>query len=150
MTIVLTRDDCTATRTFGTMRFPDGYVCQTLEDPVRPAGVKVPGDTAIPYGTYAVTITRSKRYQKMLPLINNVPGFGGVRIHSGNTVLDTSGCVLVGTTRDADEDATLQIRRSRDAMAQVQTRIAAALAQGEAVWLDIIGRAVEADLQTVH
>jgi len=139
MTIYMVRDDCTEKRTLGTMTFPDSFVVQTLEDPVRPAGVKVMGDTAIPSGTYKVTITRSKRFQKMLPLLNNVPGFGGVRIHPGNGIGDTSGCVLVGTQRGAfSEGADQTIVRSKEAMEQVQGRIAAALANTEQVWLDIV------------
>ena len=54
MTIYMSRDDCTPERTLGTLRFEDGFVCQTLEDPVR-EGPKIYGDTAIPLGTYAVT-----------------------------------------------------------------------------------------------
>ena len=139
MTIYMVRDDCTDTRTLGTMVFPDAYMCHTLEDPVRPAGVKIPGDTAIPGGTYNVTITRSKRFQKMLPLLQNVIGFEGVRIHSGNGIGDTSGCVLVGTQRGTfSEGADQTIIRSREAMEQVQSRIAAAIANGEQVWLDIV------------
>ncbi len=145
MTLYMIRDDCTETRTFGTLTCPDGYVCETLEDPVRPEGVKVLGDTAIPSGTYRVTITRSKRFQKMLPLIHEVPGFGGVRIHAGNSTRDTTGCVLVGLKRDATEDADLQIQHSRAAMEAVQHRIAAALAQGETVWLDITTPRVTTD-----
>ena len=97
MNIWMVRDDCTETRTFGTMRFPDGYVCQTLEDPVR--AVKIAHETAIPAGTYPITITMSARFGKMLPLLSNGPNFTGVRIHSGNTTEDTSGCVLVATSR---------------------------------------------------
>ena len=139
MTIFMVRDDCTEKRTLGTMTFSDGHVVQTLEDPVRPAGVKVMGDTAIPSGTYKVTITRSKRFQKMLPLVHNVPGFGGVRIHPGNGIGDTSGCVLVGTQRGTfSEGADQTIVRSKEAMEQVQSRIAAALANTEQVWLDIV------------
>ena len=139
MTIYMVRDDCTEKRTLGTMTFPDSFVAQTLEDPVRPAGVKVMGDTAIPIGTYKITITRSKRFQRMLPLLHNVPGFGAVRIHAGNGVGDTSGCVLVGTQRGTfSEGADQIIIRSREAMEQVQNRIAAALANGEQVWLDIV------------
>ena len=138
MTIYMTRDDCTPDRTLGTMRFDDGFVCQTLEDPAR-EGEKVYGDTAIPRGTYRVTITRSKKFNKLMPLLHHVPGFGGVRIHSGNNTHDTSGCILVGLDRDGEAASDgLQIMRSRAAMREVQPRIASALARGEEVWLDIV------------
>ena len=138
MTIYLLRDDCTPARTLGTLTFEDGFTCQTLEDPVR-EGAKVYGDTAIPLGTYRITITKSKRYGKMMPLLHNVPNFGGVRLHCGNNTDDTSGCILVGMGRDpgAESDG-LQIAQSRDAMDEVQPRIAAALAHGDEVWLDIV------------
>lgn len=139
MNIWMVRDDCTETHTFGTMRFPDGFVCQTLEDPVR-LGVKVAHETAIPAGTYPVTITMSARFGKMLPAVSNVPNFTGVRIHSGNTTDHTSGCVLVATTRGHHDD----LVSSREAMAQVQQRIAAALAApGGSCSLTIVQAKVE-------
>lgn len=58
--------------------------------------IKVPGNTCIPYGTYKITITYSPRFKKNLPLINDVKGFEGIRIHSGNNNNDTSGCLLLG------------------------------------------------------
>ena len=138
MTIYMVRDDCTPQRTLGTMRFEDGFVCQTLEDPVR-EGEKVYGDTAIPLGTYRVTITRSKRFNKLMPLLHNVPNFGGIRVHCGNNTDDTSGCILVGMGRNADAKSDgLQLLASRDAMDDVQPRIAAALARSEEVWIDIV------------
>ena len=75
----------------------------------------------------------------MMPLLHNVPNFGGVRLHCGNNTDDTSGCILVGMGRDpgAESDG-LQITQSRDAMDEVQPRIAAALAHGDEVWLDIV------------
>ena len=121
MIMQLVRDDCTVDRTLGTLRFPDGYVCQTLEDPIRT--VKVMHDTCIPSGTYRVSITRSQRFKKMLPLVHDVPEFEGIRIHAGNTTADTSGCILVGAER---REST--IIRSRETMIEVQHRIAEALA----------------------
>lgn len=58
--------------------------------------LKVKGETAIPTGTYEVDYTMSSRFKKMMPLVKNVKGFDGIRIHSGNTAKDTLGCLLLG------------------------------------------------------
>lgn len=123
MNIVVVRDDCNDRRTFGTMTFPDGLVVQTLEDVVRPSGVKVVHETAIPAGTYPVTVTMSRRFGRLLPLISGVNQYEGVRIHAGNTTQDTAGCLLVGTSRGRYDN----IVDSRRALEQVQKRIAEAL-----------------------
>ena len=57
---------------------------------------KVYGQTAIPRGSYECVYTYSNRFKKMLPLLKDVPGFDGIRIHSGNSAKDTDGCILVG------------------------------------------------------
>jgi hypothetical protein len=75
------------------------YLCDTLEDEVRPEGIKIYGKTAIPYGVYQVTMSYSPKFERSMPLILNVPNFEGVRIHSGNSVTDTEGCVLVGRNK---------------------------------------------------
>ncbi len=79
------------------------YICDILEDPVRNKitsslnnFVKVFGKTAIPYGTYEIIRSFSNRFNKVLPLLLNVPHYDGVRIHSGNTAEDTDGCLLPG------------------------------------------------------
>lgn len=62
---------------------------------------KVYGETSIPFGEYEGQITYSPHFDKMLPLIKDVPHFKGIRIHTGNFIKDTYGCILVGyTTND--------------------------------------------------
>lgn len=78
--------------------FVDGvFECFTLEDELR--AVKIPGETAIPAGRYAVKLTHSPRFGRVLPEVLNVPNFTGVRIHAGNRKDDTEGCLLVGEHR---------------------------------------------------
>lgn len=82
--------------TIGRLYVDDKYFCDTLEDTVRPDGVKVYGKTAIPAGNYKVELTESPRFRCLMPLICDVPNFSGIRIHAGNSAEDTDGCVLVG------------------------------------------------------
>lgn len=85
--------------TIGKLYIDGHYLCDTLEDTVRPAGTKIAGKTAIPAGTYRVKKTMSPRFKKILPEILNVPGFTGVRIHAGNLPKDTDGCLLLGLNK---------------------------------------------------
>ncbi len=91
--------------TMGFMYMNGEPFCFTLEDRVRdvnhdgdlndPGEGKVYGDTAIPCGTYKITLYDSPHFKRMLPLLHNVEGFEGILIHGGNTVVDTKGCILV-------------------------------------------------------
>ena len=86
--------------TIGRLEDENGVkICDTLEPKYRDykgGELKVPRKSAVPEGTYPVVITKSKKFGKYLPLLVGVPGFEGIRIHSGNTVNDTEGCILVG------------------------------------------------------
>lgn len=124
-------------RNHGTAGYTAGRLyqleCSTLEDQER--AQKIPGKTAIPAGKYQVVVTFSNRFQKPLPLLLNVPGFSGVRIHSGNTANDTEGCILVGAEDGNPSDAWLG--RSREAFTPLFAKIQAAIAAGEKVWITI-------------
>lgn len=97
------------TYTIGRFYIDGKYECDTLEDKDRGLDqkmdlsqikkIKVYGQTAIPTGRYEVTWTYSPKFKKMLPLINDVPGFLGIRIHNGNTAAHTNGCPLLGENK---------------------------------------------------
>jgi hypothetical protein len=113
--------------------------CFTLEDKTRgPDEPKVFGETAIPVGTYPVTLERSPRFSKMLghdvylPRLHNVPGFEGVLIHTGNKPEDTEGCILLGESRAADG-----VLESRAAFARFIPKLEAALNRGESITITV-------------
>lgn len=117
--------------------YVDGlFLCNTLEDTDRglkktwPESqirkVKVPGATAIPKGTYAVTLKvqspkfSSYKYRNQyafcngyLPRLLGVPGFEGCLIHIGNRATQTEGCLLVGknTSKGMVTDSTNSFRQ---------------------------------------
>lgn len=107
MKLELERVQLDADVTIGSLVVDDVWLAWTVEDAVRekkgqgwPAW-KIAGKTAIPFGVYDIDITRSQRFQRDLPLLLNVSGFAGVRIHPGNTAADTEGCILPGLDRAA-------------------------------------------------
>lgn len=105
--------------TIGKLYINGKYFCDTLEDTDRKlyqgmqkkwiSERKVYGETAIPYGTYKITMkVKSNKFQKYnqyqfcegyLPRLIDVPAFEGVLIHIGNTPKDTLGCILVGENK---------------------------------------------------
>jgi hypothetical protein len=129
----LARIHCGDEATIGELKVDGAWECFTLEDTVRPPGVKVYGKTAIPPGRYRIIITWSNRFKKKLPLLLSVPNFEGVRVHSGNTAANTEGCILVGRSRSGDR----MILNSRAAMKPLQEKIAKAIAEGREVWITI-------------
>lgn len=109
MNITLNRIAKKAKYTIGKLYINDQYFCDTLEDTDRGltqsmteqqiGSKKVYGETAIPTGTYRIIISYSNKFKKQMPLLLNVPGFAGIRIHSGNTEKDSLGCILVGKNK---------------------------------------------------
>ena len=95
--------------TIGKLFIDDEYFCDTIEDTDR--GLKssmsveyikkkkVYAKTAIPTGTYKIEMTYSNKFKRILPLLVDVKGFSGIRIHRGNTEIDSSGCIIVGENK---------------------------------------------------
>jgi len=110
MKLELKRKALKPTYTIGDLFVNGVFFCHVLEDVVRDLNkdgdlddtgeTKVYGESAIPYGTYTIDLTYSNRFKKILPLLENVKGFEGIRIHPGNIAADTHGCLLVGVNSE--------------------------------------------------
>ena len=132
MNLLLKRDPSSRACTLGSLYVDDALFCFTLEDVVRADGVKVYGETAIPAGTYRVTLEKSKRFGRLMPYVHDVENFSGILFHWGSTAADTRGCVLVGLSRNADH-----LYHSRTAFEKLFPRLEAALAMGASISLTV-------------
>jgi hypothetical protein len=140
MKLVLFRDSFGPTFTLGTLSIDERHECYTVEDSDRrleDGGTKVPGRTAIPRGTYRVQLTRSPKYGRVMPLIVGVPGFEGVRIHSGNTSEDTEGCIIVGDRSTGDMQAG-RVSDSRITYRKLFEKLIAADQRNEEITIEVM------------
>jgi hypothetical protein len=109
MELILKREWLSDECSIGELYVNGVFECFSLEDKDRgltqhmPLAqiqkIKVYGQTAIPKGRYPVIIQFSEKHGKELPTLRNVPDYGGVEMHPGNTAVDTLGCILVGQMR---------------------------------------------------
>lgn len=128
--------------TIGNMYVDGKYFSNTLEDTDRGLKqtmsdeeirkIKIYGETAIPTGRYKITRTQSAKFGKKMILINNVPGFTGIRIHAGNFTKDTYGCPLVGENKIKG-----QLVNPRYYSNLLDNIVAKALESNEEVWITI-------------
>ena len=59
-------------------------------------------DYIIPVGTYPVRVTWSPKFKRMLPLVLNVPGRSGIRVHRGTKPEHSRGCILVSAANEQE------------------------------------------------
>ena len=134
--------------------YVDGvFECNTLED--RDRGLKqtdslsfirarkVYAETAIPSGTYVITMDIvSGKYSAVqyywnlckgkMPRLLDVPGFDGILIHPGNTALDSSGCLLVGKNTVKG-----RLTSSRECFERLYKKMRKAADKGEKITIEI-------------
>ncbi len=92
------------------------------------------GRNAVPVGRYAIGWTYSPHFQHYTPELMNVPGFTGVRIHGGNTDLDSDGCLITGSYIGMDNEGVIL---SDDARDKLYAKIRQAIINHEPVWITI-------------
>jgi hypothetical protein len=136
MKMYLQRGFFTRKSTGGLLVVNENIFCFVIEDLVR-NGEKVQDETAIPYGIYNVTLSMSNRFGRVMPEILNVPGFTGIRIHSGNTDKDTSGCLLVGEFL-VISDNDLRISSSVVAFSRLMSELRKAFEAKEEITIEIV------------
>ena len=142
-----------ATYTIGVL-FIDGLrYCETLEDRDRGlkqtdpstyiSAKKIPGETAIPKGTYGVAMNvTSPKYaavawywqlcQGKMPRLLSVPGFQGILVHPGSSALDSAGCVLVGKNTKVGK-----LTESKATFKALYERMKKAYDKGEEITIEI-------------
>ena len=143
-----------ATYTIGRLYIDGIYYFNTLEDKDRglkktdPLSFiksrKVAGETAIPKGTYIVSLNvTSPKYAAIpwywnfckgkMPRILDVPGFDGILFHPLSTALETKGCVGVGKNTKVGK-----LTESKACWKQVYKLMEAAAAKGEQITVEIV------------
>ena len=128
--------------TVGRLYINGELFCNTLEDRIADTnrnGIfdgtekKVPGETAIPYGTYRIFYGWSPRFGRKLPRLLNVTAFDGILIHPGNTAVDSAGCILVGLNTKPG-----RLTQSRIYSDELNKRIDIAQRKGEKITIEIV------------
>ena len=93
--------------TFGVLLVEGKLLCYTLEKPFL---YNIRNESCIPCGCYFCTYHTRKSKEGYL--LQDVPDRSGIMIHIGNTLLDTSGCILLGKSFNVDgelEDSVIAV-----------------------------------------
>ena len=85
------------------------YICDTLEN----------ANYLVPALIYKVQVSKSPKFQRLLPLLEQVPGRSGIRFHRGSKPEHSKGCILISS---ADEQR-LTARWLAEQTAREETRV---------------------------
>ena len=129
------------------------WFCNVLEDKDRNLDssmsiakireLKKPSITAIPRGTYEITLdVTSPKYctnsfykqvcNGKVPRLLNVKGFEGILIHAGNTDKDSAGCLLVGMNLERGK-----VLKSQETFRKLYKMLSGAKSRGEYIQITI-------------
>lgn len=154
MKLQLTRIYTCPTYTIGRLRADNVYICDVCEDTDRGLddswplseirAKKVMKQTAIPTGTYKVTLgvmspkmSQISYYKKFckgyLPRLLNVKGFEGILIHRGNKASQSAGCLLVGYNTEKG-----RVNNSKHAFEMLYGILKGAHDRGEEIEIEIV------------
>ena len=129
------------------------WFCNVLEDADRGLDssmsiakireLKKPSITAIPKGTYEITLDvispkycTNSFYKQVcngkVPRLLNVKGFEGILIHAGNTDKDSAGCLLVGMNLERGK-----VLKSQETFRKLYKMLSEAKLRGEYIQITI-------------
>ena len=97
-------------------------------------GRKIPGQTAIPTGTYEVHLYDSPKHGPDTIELVDVPGFQHVQVHPGNSALDSERCLLFGLARDVEDG---MVARSRVACRWLRSEVIETIRAGGTVTIEV-------------
>jgi len=119
--------------------------CWGLEDQPRAPGVKVPGETRIPAGTYRLELRAEggmhEHYKKRFPFhrgmlwLRDVPFFEFIYLHPLNKDTETEGCLGPGLRPGPLDAERLTIESSVPAYERLYRRIIEAMEMGFEVYV---------------
>jgi hypothetical protein len=117
--LLLQRKALKSTYTMGKLLVNGELFCDTLENAKK----------IIPTGAYKIALVWSNKFHRVLPELANVPNRTAIRIHRGNSVKDTQGCILVGINDKAG-----WLRNS----AQYERKIVELIKEYRECWITIV------------
>ena len=126
MNITIIRRWLSDKSTIGELLLDGKSECYTLEPPIRDNKPR-----AIPGGAYDVVIRYSPKHGRLIPHVEDVPGFSMIEIHVGNYPKDTDGCTLVGVSVSSQPD---MINSSKDAIKALYALAFPEIEAGNEVW----------------
>ena len=84
-------------------------ICDTLENL----------DFLVPALVYRIAVTQSPRFNRLLPILQQVPGRSGIRFHRGSRPEHSKGCILIAPAMEQE----LTSRWLAEQTAQEETRL---------------------------
>lgn len=139
----------TASSTASSLLIDGKFFCFVVED--GPRDKKVMHETRIPPGRYRILPRRvgsfftrySKAYgHKFVPWLQDVPGFTFILIHIGNTVTDTSGCLLVNRFIGLRPNGLFAGQDSTTVYKLLYSLMELALEREEEIWIEVIRKPI--------
>ena len=130
MELLLNRQFETELSTIGTLALNGVTQCFVLELPWRD---NQPDISRIPAGTYGVQLLPSKKFNRIMPHLIDVPNRSEIEIHWGNAPQDTDGCILVGSSRGTD-----YVYHSVETFSELFPQLQAAADASEAISITIV------------